>query len=193
MLRRATIFAALALLVAAIVVSARVGSVSPTDAFSLSPMAGPRPTATRTATASDEPSPPGGLGNTRDDLEQIYGAPTGLQGTMTAYHDGRYAATYVNGRATAILISYGTGAPRLASARNGARSLIPSDSVFVGTLSAGPSRIADVYRSRKLGEKVAPPTSGVPRGQFAVVYEIDRAAGVEHVLLTVGPVPSGQP
>ncbi len=191
MLRRATIFAALALLLAAIAGSARVGRVSPTDALSISSMAGPRPSATSTAAGADEPSPPGGLGNTRDDLEQIYGVPTGLQGTMIAYHDGRFAATYVNGRATAILVSYGSAPSKLSTARAGTKALIPSDSVFVGTLSAGPSRIADVYRSKRLGEKVPPPASGVPRGQFAVVYEMDRTAGVEHVLLTVGAVPSG--
>lgn len=188
MLRRATILAVLVLLLAAVATAAQVSHVSPTDALSISPSARSRPMATSTAVASNEPSPPGGLGNTRIDLETVYGDPTGLQGTMIAYHKGRYAATYVNRRATAILVSYGSAPSSLAMARKAAAALIPSDSVFVGTLNAGPSRIADVYQSKKLGEKVAPPTDGVPRGQFAVVYETDRSAGVKNVLLTVGGV-----
>jgi hypothetical protein len=192
MLRRVELLGATVLLMIAIGMAVLFSRVSPTAAFPDSLSVIPRPTATSTPASTDEPSPPGGLGNSRDDLESVYGSPTGLEGTMTAYRDGKYAATYVDERAMAILVNYQDAPLALAAARKAVHALLPSDSVFVGTLSAGPSRIADVYQSSRLGEKVAPPTEGVPRGQFAVIYETDRSDLVRGILLRVGRLPSSQ-
>lgn len=188
MLRRIVFFGVAACFVFAIARVSHFGRLSPVVALSLVPsqmMASTSPT----PSSSDEPSPPGGLGNRRGDLEKVYGGPTGLQGTMIAYHAGQYAATYVDNRATAVLVSYATGPVALATARKRTRSLMPRDAVFVGTLGDGPSRIADVYQSARLGAKVVSSSPGVPTGQFVVVYESDSSGAVKDVLLTVGQVP----
>ncbi len=141
-----------------------------------------------------EPSPPGGLGNTRGDLERVYGTPTGLRGTMIAYRNGTYAATYAAGRAQAVLLSFDSladgGRPTLEVARQRAQRLIPLDSVFIGTLRAGPDRIADIYRSARLGTLLEAPHLSAASGQFAVVYETDAASTVRMILLTAGPLPT---
>lgn len=192
MLRRVVILGAAVLLMIAIGGAVQFGYVSPTVALSIAPNAAALTSPTSTPVSSNQPSPPGGLGNSRDDLEKAYGSPTGLQGTMIAYREGKYAATYVDGRATSVLVSYPTAPPSLEASRAAMRSLLPTDSVFIGTLGAGPSRIADVYQSARLGARVAPPVAGTPRGQFVVVYETDRSGAVKDALLTVGPIPSPQ-
>src|SRR5205085_6245823 len=55
----------------------------------------------------DEVSPAGGLGNTRQDLERSYGAPSGLLGTMVGYKGGAYAASYNQNRAVHLLVNFG--------------------------------------------------------------------------------------
>jgi len=187
MVRRLALFAVAALLLIAIGGASRLGHLSPVAALSLVSFG--EPPASPTPAPFTQPSPRGGLGNTRRDLEGIYGRPTGLQGTMTAYDDGKYAATYVDDRATAVLLSFSADPVTLAAARARARSLLPSDAVFVGTLGAGPSRVADVYQSAHLGTAVATPPAGTPKGQLAVIYDLDTSGGVKNVLLTVGQVP----
>lgn len=159
--------------------------VDPTLALSGSVVREPTPT----GRATDEPSPHGGLGNTRDDVESAYGVPGGLQGTMISYQNGHYAATYLNGRATALLVSFARSPTTVANARKAARALIPTDSVYVGTLSAGSGRVADVYQSARLGSRVDAPTPDVPSGQFVVIYDTDRSGAVKNVLLSVGGIP----
>ncbi|HVC33778.1 MAG TPA: hypothetical protein VNL16_09740 [Chloroflexota bacterium] len=188
MLRRVVIFCAAALLLIAIAGTVQLGQVDPTVALSLALLAGPPAIPTPTPAASDEPSPRGGLGNSRKDVEAAFGLPTGLQGTMIAYRDGQYAATYADGRATAILVSFADSPRTLAVARKATHAYIPDDSRFIGTLSAGPSRIADVYQSARLGARVAP-IGGTPRGQFAVVYETTGPDAVKDVLFIVGQIP----
>ena len=186
MLRRVTILIGAALLLIVVGGAVEFNQTSLTAALS------DHATTPVARNPSDEPSPRGGLGNTRADVESAFDRPTGLQGTMTAYQDGKYAVTYVNGRATAILLSYSASPVKLAQARAAARAYLPDDSVFVGTLGAGAGRVADVYRSARLGSKVVPPTPDVPAGQFAVVYETDRTDAVKNVLLIVGRPPPTQ-
>ena len=190
MFRRLALLAGAALLLIAIGSASRLDHLSRVVALSFVPLG--EPTASPTPAPFTQPSPRGGLGNTRRDLEDVYGRPTGLQGTMIAYHDGKYAATYVADRATAVLLNYSADPVNLVTARERARSLLPSDAAFVGTLGAGPSRIADVYQSAHLGTEVAPPSDGTPRGQLAVIYDLDASGGVKNVLLTIGQVPPSQ-
>lgn len=171
----------------------QLGRLSPTAALSF-PLDAPfTPTVSPTPTvASDEPSLPGGLGNRRRDLESVFGSPTGLRGTMIAYLDGEYAVTYTDGRATSFLISYRDSPVPLTVARKAARSRLPPDSIYVGTLRAGPSRIADVYRSARLAAIVPSLASLAPRGQLVVVYDTNQAGAVADVLLNVGGIPPVQ-
>lgn len=190
MRRRVGILAATACLVIAIGGAVQFAPGLPIAALTGAASADRVATATPLVESSAEPSPPGGLGNLRADLEDRYGPPTGLQGTMIAYQNGRYAVTYSDGRATAILVNFPTAPSSLAEARAAVRGLLPSDSVLVGTLGAGPSRVADAYRSTRLGAKVAPSASSVPPGQFVVIYETNQAGAVKDALLAVGQVPS---
>src|SRR5439155_26188382 len=64
--------------------------------------------ATPTPTISgNEPSPPGGIGNTRSDLEQVYGSASGLRGTMVSFSNGGVAASFTVDRAYSLLVSFG--------------------------------------------------------------------------------------
>jgi hypothetical protein len=178
----------LALVAAVTVVGFARSDVNPAaDLSSAAPMraATPVPVA-----AAHQPSPPGGLGNTQADLEQVDGQPTGLAGTMIAYRNGRYAATYLNGRATQVLESFEAQPASLAHAKAAVERLLPADSELVGTLGLSNGRTADLYRSARLGATMASPTPGVARGQFVVVYQTNGAGQVESVLLSVGGVPT---
>ena len=150
------------------------------------------PTSTPTATAAPgEPSPPGGLGNTRADVEKVLGRPTGLKGTMIAYGEGTAAVSYTDGRAVGILVPFDIPpASTLAARRKAVQRYLPTDGVFVGTMAAGPGRTADVYRSQRLADKVAPPNSQDPKGQFVVIYEFDQSGTLKDALLSVGGIPT---
>lgn len=151
------------------------------------------PTASARLTAApDEPSPPGGLGNRRADLERVYGPPTGLRGTMLAYQNGAFAAGYRGDRATSLLLSFRPAhLSPLAAARQRVRSLLPPDSRLIGTMGAGPNRTADVYASHRLARKLgADAPTGEPNGRFVVIYQTDRAGNAESVLLNVGGIPT---
>lgn len=137
----------------------------------------------------DEASLPGGLGNTRADLEHQYGAPKGLKGTMVAYRQGTIAVSYVDERATAILVSFsGEALTDLGAARAKVKDLLPLGSSLVGTLGAGPNRVADIYQSARLGELVRPPHLEEPSGQFVVIYQSDNRGAITQALLAVGNV-----
>ena len=147
----------------------------------------PRPSPTA---APDEPSPPGGLGNTRADVEKVLGSPTGLKGTMIAYGEGSAAVNYADGRAIGILVPFDTPlASTLAARRKAVQRYLPTDSVFIGTMAAGPGRTADVYQSQRLAKKVTPPNSQDPKGQFVVIYEFNQSGTLKDALLSVGGIP----
>jgi len=188
-MRRRLLFPIVAILVAGLA----AGGMRAVRDDPVAPLVG-RVVPTAVPTDPREPSPPGGLGNTRGDLERVYGTPTGLRGTMIAYRNGTYAATYAGGRAQAVLLSFDSiadgGRPTLEAARQRAQRLIPLDSIFIGTLRAGPDRIADVYRSARLGALLDMPHRSAASGQFAVVYEIDAASTVRMVLLTASALPT---
>jgi hypothetical protein len=141
------------------------------------------------ALPADDVSPPGGLGNSRDDFEKVNGTPTGLQGTMIAYQNGSRAASFNQDRTSGIFLSFGDGkSATFDEARAVVATMLPTDRTAVGTISAGPNRVAEVYHSDRLAGKVAPPTKSVP-GQFVVVYESDASGKVSSVLAMVGDVP----
>jgi hypothetical protein len=139
----------------------------------------------------NEPSPPGGIGNSLKDLEQTYGSPDGLQGTMISFRKGAIAATFTVQRATSVFVSFGnTPVPELEIARGRIQGLLPPDSTLVGTVGAGPGRVADIYHSNRLASKMpAGPASPRP-GQFVVVYQSDSTGAFTQALLTVGGVPA---
>src|SRR5215472_1217442 len=60
------------------------------------------------ALPGNEASPPGGLGNTKGDLEATYGTTDGLQGTMLSYRRGALAASFTRDRATSLLVNFGS-------------------------------------------------------------------------------------
>lgn len=185
-MRRSLLFLGVGLFLVAVGSTVKFAQINP----SLALYAEAVPTTSSTAKVASEPSPPGGLGNTRNNLEKLYGQPTGLQGTMTAYHNGKEAATYTNGRATALLLTFSANRPTsLAAGRKATQPFRPGDSEFIGTLSDGPNRTADVYRSQALGKYVAPPSPKDPRGQYVIIYEFDQTGSVKDVLLTVGSIP----
>lgn len=187
MLRRTFVFAA-----ASVVVSLASGTRRFTRATASSspglpwstPIAAPTP-----SIPADQVSPPGGLGNPRGDFEKMYGRPTGLQGTMIAYQNGARAATFERNRTAAIFLSFG-GAKHVTfdQARAAIATLLPADRTAIGTIGAGPNRVAEVYQSARLATKIAPTTKAQP-GQFVVVYESDATGAIGSVLALVGDVP----
>ncbi len=147
------------------------------------------PTPTLVADAN-EPSPPGGIGNTRANLERTYGEPGGLQGTMISYLGGDRAVTYRGGRALGVLVRFGAGQGiGLDQARAKVEALLPPDRVLIGTVGAGISRVAEIYHSDRLGATVAPPSPIDPVGQFMVIYESDRRGAITAALVQVGGTP----
>lgn len=142
------------------------------------------PTSEPTLTPPDpsaQPSPAGGIGNERSDIEAVYGIPSGLRGTMIGYQNGSIGVSYTDGRATALLLPLtATPNPHLAEAHRAVQSLLPSDVVFVGTMSAGLNRTAEIYHSARLGAALATP------GQITVIYEMNDAGVVSQALITLG-------
>lgn len=148
------------------------------------------PSATPVA-SSDEPAPPGGIGNKRSDIEQLYGQPTGLTGTMIGYKSGNVAAIYTNGRATSLLVTF--PAPdqlSLQAAHARIQALLPSDVSFVGTMSVGSNRTAEIYHSDLLARFVPSSDPKAPSGVIAIVYQADGHGHVTRALLNVGGLPS---
>lgn len=138
----------------------------------------------------DEPAPAGGIGNTRSNIEQVYGQPTGLTGTMIGYKNGQDAATYTHDRATSLLVSFpGQDQLTLQAAHSRIQSLLPTDVSFVGTLSVGSNRTAEIYNSSRLAKYVPSTDPKVPAGVIAVVYQTDAQGHVTQALLNVGGLP----
>jgi hypothetical protein len=147
-------------------------------------------TTTTPAPNPEDPSPPGGLGNRRADLEKLYGQPTGLRGTMIAYQKGAPAVTYRQDRASALLVSFdATSRVSLEQARTRIQGLLPPDRVPIGVLGAGVGRTADMYHSDRLATKLAPPSASDPPGEFVVIYESGTTGAIEAALLAVGGIP----
>jgi len=147
------------------------------------------PSATSAASA-DEPAPTGGIGNTRANLEQVYGQPTGLTGTMMGYENGRAAATYTNARATSLLVTFsGQDQSSLQAAHARIQSLLPTDVMFVGTMTVGSNRTAEIYNSNRLATYIPSTDPKVSAGVIAVVYQTDANGHVTQVLLNVGGLP----
>ncbi len=188
-MRRMFLVAGALLILVVAGVAFSVSEISPVLALR-APTATPKPTPVATA-APDEPSLPGGLGNRRADVESVLGQPTGLKGTMIAYGKGSAAVAYTDDRATGILVPFDAPpASTLAARRHAVQRYMPTDSVFVGTISAGPGRTADLYQSKRLANQVTPPNPKDPRGQFVVVYEFDQSGKLKDALLSVGGIPT---
>lgn len=135
----------------------------------------------------DQPSPAGGIGNERSDIEAVYGIPSGLRGTMIGYRNGSVGVSYSDGRATALLLPFtSVPDPDFAAAHRAVQGLLPSDVVFVGTLNAGPNRTAEIYRSARLGSAVSSIANGEAAGQITVIYETDATGRVTQALITLG-------
>jgi|GEM_PF-5324065 len=154
-----------------------------TSAFDPSP-AGPTPSA-----QSDNPAPPGGIGNQRAEIEKVYGTPTGLSGTMIGYENGKVAATYQDNRAVSLLFVFPTPEKlTLQEAHDRVQALLPTDVSFVGTLGAGPGRTAEIYHSNRLAKYVPPLKTGDVAGAITVVYQMNASGQVTQALLNVGTV-----
>lgn len=138
--------------------------------------------------AASQVSPIGGLGNTQADLEQTYGDPDGLQGTMLSYHHGAIAATYSGARATRIYVQFDSPIEDLDRARVRTKALAPPDGKLIGTMDVGPNRVADLFHSDRLAQKVAPPHPDDPPGQYVVIYDCDSTGTIKDALLAVGNV-----
>jgi hypothetical protein len=109
---------------------------------------------------------------------------------MIAYQGGARAVTFQRGRVVAMFVSF-TGAKRmtLAQAQAAIGALLPPDRTAIGTLSAGPNRVAELYQSARLAAKVAPVSPTTQPGQFAVVFESDGTASIGSALLIIGDIP----
>jgi hypothetical protein len=150
----------------------------------------PGSTPTATAVASKEPSPSGGLGNSRSDLDAAYGSPNGLRGTMLSYAGGTRAVSYVDNKAEGILLTFSASdPPGLPDARKRVTSLLPLDAAFDGTVGAGPHRVADLYHSTRLASIAMPATPTARPGQFVVVFESDPKGAIRTALVAIGSVP----
>jgi len=146
--------------------------------------------AASTAASTREPAPAGGIGDTRANLEKVYGQPTGLTGTMIGYENGKTAATYTNDRATSLLLAFpGQDNVSLPAAHARIQSLLPTDVQFVGTMSVGSNRTAEIYNSNRLATDVPSTDPKAPAGVIAVVYQTDGQGHVTQVLLNVGGLP----
>lgn len=161
-------------------------SVTAAGAFPWTPTSS-TPTPTINA---NQVSPPGGLGNTRSDLESTYGNPDGLKGTMVSFQNGSVAASFEASRAIQLLITFNAPVGDLDQARARIKILVPDDSTPVGTMDVGATRVADIFHSTRLQQRVFMPTPGAPSGQYVVVYEPDSTGAIKAALLSVGNVPS---
>lgn len=188
-MRRRTVIVAGASVVSSLASSALRFTRATASASGSTPWTGPTAAPTP-ALSPDQVSPPGGLGNTRRDVEKIFGPPTGLQGTMIAYQNGTRAATFDRDRAAAILISFGGArGATFDQARTAIATVLPLDRTAIGTIGAGPNRVAELYQSARLASKLAPPTAKVQPGQFVVVYESNLSGGIGSALAIVGDIP----
>jgi hypothetical protein len=143
------------------------------------------------ALPGNEASPPGGLGNTKRDLEATYGATDGLQGTMLSYRSGSLAASFTLDRATSLLVNFGNPpVTDLGIARGRVQAFMPLDSTLVGTIGAGANRVAEIYHSDRLATKVVAPHASDPSGQFVVIYQSDSSGAITQALLAIGSAPT---
>jgi hypothetical protein len=139
----------------------------------------------------NQPSPDGGLGNTRANIERVDGSPTGLHGTMIAYQSGQVAITFTNDRATSVFVDLSAKPiTSLDQARAQIANLLPADRTLVGTLGAGPNRIAEIYQSASLARLCPAPSPKDAPGQIEVVYDSTPSNGIQAILLSVGTPPS---
>lgn len=161
-------------------------SVTATGAFPWTPTSStPTP-----VVRSNQVSFPGGLANTRTDLEKTYGRPRGLKGTMFSFRDGAIAATFSGSRATQILVTFATPVTDLDQARTRVKAFAPPDSVLLGTMDVGPSRVADIFHSDRLASQLVALHPNDPSGQYVIIYEADKTGAIKDALLAVGGVPS---
>jgi hypothetical protein len=131
----------------------------------------------------------GGLGNTRSDIDEAYGQPQGLLGTMLSYRDGAIGVRFTQERATAILVRLSDPPTNdVDLAREKVRALAPPDSVLIGTMGAGPNRIADLYESARLATKVVAPGVSESGGRFVAIYQGYSTGVLTQVLIAVGSV-----
>lgn len=140
--------------------------------------------------SSNQVSFPGGLGNTRTDLEKTYGRAHGLKGTMFSFRNGAIAATFSGSRATQILVTFAAPVADLDQARAQVKSFAPPDGVLLGTMDVGPNRVADIFHSDRMAAQIVALHPSDPSGQYVIIYEADKTGAIKDALLAVGSVPN---
>ena len=153
----------------------QTGPVQPTQT--------PSPTAVQVAAGSKEavgePSPPGGLANTQNDLQATYGAPVGrTPDGLEIYLTERaeIQAAFRNGRAQRLrLVLREDRVIALDEARELLRRFIPRDSQPSRSSGQDTSRPADEFRSAGLASLFdASAFGGAEPGAFRVAYQAKR-------------------
>jgi hypothetical protein len=144
-----------------------------------------QPTVTPTPYAG-EPARPGGLGNTRVDLEKAFGPPTGeTSGKLVVFRQpGRdYHVQFTPDPPRAALVAE-VLAPPLAfdAAVRESRKLFPSDTLPRAEAPEGNSQfIVERFSSASLAEAL-----GLTSGDFSVVYTRDARGAITSIVLGLG-------
>lgn len=193
--------------------AATVPTPPPTPAASPPPAllstAGPtpaqQPAASGAVPASPAPfvgevSAPGGLGNTRQNLDATYGAAVGqTPQDLVVYRKNNleYHVDLVpdlNGRAAliAVLPQQTAQLATLPQAQSQAHTLLPRDAQPNPTPEGNEQFVVERYTSESLGEALPPPTSGsvAQPAQLMIVYVKDPSGNISRWIVGTGNDPS---
>ncbi len=166
---------------------------APTAEPTAAPTRTPKPKPTKAPTAAPEPATfeSGGLGLSREDWEQLHGAPTRDTDGLVAYEDDVYLVIYQDDKVWNLTAYPESGeAVPLAEARALGKGLIPQDAKKVKTYKPDADRVVDVHRSKSLRSRFGTMTwLGDQPGTFILLYKLDAAGDVHTIMAAPGNNP----
>ncbi|HEY2593341.1 MAG TPA: sortase [Chloroflexota bacterium] len=145
------------------------------------------PTATPVPTPfAGDPSQPGGIGNTRTNLEKAFGQASGeTSGKLVVFHHsgGDMHVQFTPDPPRAQLVSEVLNPPlALDAARNEARKLLPTDTQSRTAAPEGNAQIVvERFTSALLGQALS-----VPSGDFSVIYTKNSAGAITAIDMGLG-------